>query len=104
MKKRENTPQSSNKPKRVKGQKTRDKSELKRAGKPLERSVTPEKSPVLFCTLQFGPDIYHNMTEECECSPFRLLEMLYVYLMLPEHRGLSVCLCEDTQRLCRSVI
>lgn len=55
----------------------------------------------MFCRdpiLQFGPDIYHNTTEECECSHFRLLEMLYVYLMLPEQRGLSVC--EDTQRLC----
>lgn len=68
-----------------------------------------EKSPVLFCrdpVLQFGPDIYHNTTEECECSPFRLLEMLYVYLMLPEQRGLSVCVCvcDDTQRLCHTVI
>lgn len=60
--------------------------------------MTLEKSPALFCTLQFGPDIYHNMTEECECSPFRLLEMLYVYLMLPEQRGLCVCVCVRIHR------
>lgn len=45
----------------------------------------------------FGADIYRNPTEECERSPFRLLEMLYVYLILPEQSGVFVCLFEDTQ-------
>lgn len=45
----------------------------------------------------FGADIYRNPTEECERSPFRLLEMLYVYLILPEPSGVFVCLFEDTQ-------
>lgn len=45
----------------------------------------------------FGADIYRNPTEECERSPFRLLEMLYVYLILSELSGVFVCLFEDTQ-------
>lgn len=40
--------------------------------------------------LQRGPDIYHNTTEECDCSPLRLLEMFHVYLILPELEALSV--------------
>lgn len=48
--------------------------------------------------LQFGPDIYHNTAVECECSPFRLQDTLYVYFMLPEKFVSRVF--EDTQTFC----